>query len=121
MLFGKLLPREGNFFEMFNQHAAPSPRQRGPFCADPQLRRRRTARAYAAEVDDAERAPTASRPKSTARCTRPSSRRSTASRSTRLINTMDDVVDLIQDSAETMALYDVHHMTDEMLAWRDSV
>ena len=21
MLFGKLLPREGNFFEMFNQHA----------------------------------------------------------------------------------------------------
>ena len=22
MLFGKLLPREGNFFELFNQHAA---------------------------------------------------------------------------------------------------
>ena len=31
-----------------------------------------------------------------------------------LINTMDDVVDLIQDSAETMALYDVHHMTDDI-------
>jgi predicted phosphate transport protein (TIGR00153 family) len=31
-----------------------------------------------------------------------------------LINTMDDVADLIQDSAETMALYDVHHMTDEI-------
>ena len=27
---------------------------------------------------------------------------------------MDDVADLIQDSAETMALYDVRHMTEEM-------
>jgi predicted phosphate transport protein (TIGR00153 family) len=31
-----------------------------------------------------------------------------------LINTMDDVVDLIQDAAETMALYDVRHMTDDI-------
>jgi uncharacterized protein len=31
-----------------------------------------------------------------------------------LINTMDDVADLIQDSAETMALYDVRHMTEEI-------
>ena len=33
----------------------------------------------------------------------------------KLINTMDDVADLIQDSAETMALYDVRHMTDEIV------
>jgi uncharacterized protein len=32
----------------------------------------------------------------------------------KLINTMDDVCDMIQDSAETMALYDVRHMTDEI-------
>ncbi len=32
----------------------------------------------------------------------------------KLINTMDDVADLIQDSAETMALYDVRHMTEEI-------
>jgi uncharacterized protein Yka (UPF0111/DUF47 family) len=31
-----------------------------------------------------------------------------------LINTMDDVADLIQDSAETMALHEVRHMTDEI-------
>ena len=31
-----------------------------------------------------------------------------------LINLMDDVADLIQDSAETMALYDVRSMTDEI-------
>ena len=31
-----------------------------------------------------------------------------------LINTMDDVADLFQDSAETMSLYDIRHMTDEI-------
>jgi hypothetical protein len=31
-----------------------------------------------------------------------------------LINTMDDVADVIQDSAETMSLYDVRHMTEDM-------
>ena len=36
-----------------------------------------------------------------------------------LINTMDDVVDLIQDSAETMALYDVRHMTEEITRLTD--
>ncbi|MFI4928176.1 MAG: DUF47 domain-containing protein, partial [Burkholderiales bacterium] len=36
-----------------------------------------------------------------------------------LINTMDDVADLIQDSAETMALYDVRHMTEEIARLTD--
>jgi len=36
-----------------------------------------------------------------------------------LIDTMDDVADLIQDAAETMALYDVHHMTDEITRLTD--
>ena len=31
-----------------------------------------------------------------------------------LINTMDDVADLFQDSAETMSLYDVKQMTEEI-------
>lgn len=31
-----------------------------------------------------------------------------------LINTMDDVADLLQDAAETMALYDVRAMTEEI-------
>ena len=37
----------------------------------------------------------------------------------KLINTMDDVADLIQDSAETMALYDVRHMTEEITRLTD--
>ena len=36
-----------------------------------------------------------------------------------LINTMDDIADLIQDSAETMALYDVHHMTGDIVRLTD--
>jgi predicted phosphate transport protein (TIGR00153 family) len=32
-----------------------------------------------------------------------------------LINTMDDVLDLVQDSTETMSLYDVREVTDEVL------
>ena len=33
-----------------------------------------------------------------------------------LINTMDDVADLFQDAAETMALYDVRKMTEEIVS-----
>jgi len=36
-----------------------------------------------------------------------------------LINLMDDVADLLQDSAESMALYDVHHMTEEIVRLTD--
>ena len=36
-----------------------------------------------------------------------------------LINTMDDVADLFQDSAETMSLYDVKHMTEEITRLTD--
>jgi len=36
-----------------------------------------------------------------------------------LINTMDDVADLIQDSAETMSLYDVRSITDEIARLTD--
>lgn len=115
MFFGKLLPREGNFFEMFNQHAERIVEAARAFSklvenyADTDLREK-----YNAEVDHAERAAD--------RVTHdvnklihktfitPIDREQIHS----LINTMDDVADLIQDSAETMALYDVRHMTDEI-------
>ena len=115
MLFGKLMPREGNFFEMFNQHAdriVEAARAFSQLVAnynDPHLREQ-----YNREVDNAERAAD--------RITRdvnqalhktfitPIDREQIHS----LINTMDDVCDLILDSAETMALYDVRAMTDEI-------
>jgi predicted phosphate transport protein (TIGR00153 family) len=120
MLFAKLLPREGNFFEMFNQHANRIVEAAQAFSklvenyGDPILREK-----YNQEVDYAERA-----------ADRVTHEVNKALHKTfitpidreqihTLINTMDDVCDLIQDSAETMALYDVHHMTEEITRLTD--
>ena len=115
MLFAKLLPREGNFFEMFNQHAdriVEAARAFSQLVAnynDPHLREK-----YNQDVDNAERA--ADRITQEVNRTlhktfiTPIDREQIHS----LTNTMDDVADLIQDSAETMALYDVRHMTESM-------
>jgi predicted phosphate transport protein (TIGR00153 family) len=115
-MFGKLLPREGNFFEMFNQHAERIVEAARAFenlvtnYGDVHLREQ-----YNRDVDNAERAAD--------RVTHDVNRLIHKTFITpidreqihKLINTMDDVADLIQDSAETMALYDVRHMTDEIV------
>lgn len=115
MIFGKLLPREGNFFEMFNQHADRIVEAAHAFShlvanySDVHLREK-----YNQDVDNAEHA-----------ADRVTHEVNKALHKTfitpidreqihGLINTMDDVADLIQDSAETMALYDVRHMTDDI-------
>lgn len=115
MLFGKLLPREGNFFQMFDQHAERIVEAAHAFAQlvanynDLQLREK-----YNQDVDNAERA--ADRvTHEVNKCVHktfitPIDREQIHA----LINTMDDVADLIQDSAETMALYDVRHMTVEI-------
>jgi predicted phosphate transport protein (TIGR00153 family) len=120
MLFKKLLPKEGNFFEMFNQHAERMVEGAHAFAklvanySDVNLREQ-----YNREVDHAER----SADKVTQEVNRlihstfitPTDREQIHT----LINTMDDVADLIQDSAETMALYDVRHMTEEITRLTD--
>ena len=115
MLFGKLLPREGNFFEMSNQHAERIVEAARAFSQlvdnynDPHLREK-----YNSDVDNAERA--ADRITHEVSKTlhqtfiTPIDREHIHS----LINSMDDVADLIQDSAEAMALYDIGTMTDEI-------
>ena len=120
MLFGKLLPREGNFFEMFNQHATHIVEAARAFSqmvanySDVEKRER-----FNRAVDDAEHAAD--------RITREVNRVLHKTFITpidreqihKLINTMDDVADLIQDSAETMVLYDVRHMTDDIVRLTD--
>jgi predicted phosphate transport protein (TIGR00153 family) len=116
MLFGKLLPREGNFFELFNEHGARIAEGSRAFVAmiqnyaDVGLREK-----YAAEVDGAER----NADKITAEVNRllhktfitPIDREQIHG----LINAMDDVLDLLQDSTETLSLYDVRTITAEVL------
>jgi predicted phosphate transport protein (TIGR00153 family) len=120
MLFGKLLPREGNFFEMFNQHAARIVEAAQAFAklvanySDPQLREQ-----YMRQVDEAERAAD--------RVTHDVNRLIHKTFITpidrdqihTLINTMDDVADLLQDSSETMALYDVRKVNEEITRLTD--
>ena len=120
MLFGKLLPREGNFFELFNQHGNHIVEGARAFIlliqnyADPALREK-----YGNEVGNAER----SADRVTAEVNRllhktfitPIDREQIHG----LINAMDDILDLLQDATETMALYDVHHMTEEITRLTD--
>ena len=116
MLFAKLLPREGNFFAMFNQYADRIVQAVHAFSSMvanySDLEKRE---AFNREVDNAERA--------AGRITQEVNRVLHKTFITPIdrdqihtfINTMDDVADLIQDSAETMALYDVRHMTGEIV------
>ena len=116
MLFGKLLPREGNFFELFNQH--------GGFIVDgarafilmiqnyDDLGQREK---YANDVINAER----SADRITAEVNRllhktfitPIDREQIHG----LINAMDDILDLLQDSSEVMSLYDLKNVSEDVL------
>ncbi len=116
MVFRKLLPREGNFFELFNQHGqhiadgAASFLKMVQHYGDLDARER-----FAREVGDAERAAD----RVTAEVHRllhrtfitPLDREQIHS----LINTMDDVLDLLQDSSEVMQLYDLQKLPEDVL------
>jgi predicted phosphate transport protein (TIGR00153 family) len=120
MLFGKLLPREGNFFDLFNQHGGHIVEGARSFIlliqnyGDLALREK-----YANEVGHAER----QADRITAEVNRllhktfitPIDREQIHG----LINAMDDILDLLQDASETMSLYDVRAMTEDILRLGD--
>ncbi len=116
MLFGKLLPREGNFFEMFNAHGGHIADGARAFQAMVQNYADETLRLkYAAEVDAAEK----QADRITAEVNRllhktfitPIDREQIHS----LINAMDDILDLLQDTSEVMSLYDLTSVSDDVL------
>ena len=120
MLFGKLLPREGNFFEMFNEHGkhiaegARSFMSMVSYYSDVTLREK-----YAADVDNSEK----QADRITAEVNRllhktfitPIDREQIHG----LINAMDDILDLLQDSAEVMQLYDLQSFSEDVLRLGD--
>jgi predicted phosphate transport protein (TIGR00153 family) len=120
MLFGKLLPHDGNFFEMFDQHAdcvlqaAVALSEMVANYDKAELREKANRK-----IDDAEHA--ADRITHEVNRTlhktfiTPIDREQIHS----LINTMDDVADLIQDCAETMTLYGVARMNEEIVRLTD--
>ena len=120
MVFGRLLPREGNFFELFNEHGNYIAEGAVAFMAmvqnynDADLRER-----HAREVGDAERAAD----KVTAEVHRLLHRTFITpldrDQIHRLINAMDDVIDLLQDSSEVMSLYDLQRLNTDVVRLSD--
>lgn len=115
MILGKLLPREGDFFGLFNEHGRRIAEGARAFQAmviayDDETARKR----HAAEVVQAEHAAD----RVTAEMVRllhktfitPIDRAQILG----LINAMDDVLDLLQDTTESMSLYDLRHVTEEV-------
>ena len=114
MFFSKLLPQEGNFFALFDQH--------GAFIAEGARAFMRLVNGYAdlesrethaRQVGDAER----QADRITAEVNRllhrtfitPIDREQIHG----LINAMDDILDLLQDASETMQLYDVQRIDED--------
>ena len=115
-MFSKLLPREGNFFELFNQHADRLVEGARAFLAMVQnygdVARREQC---AAAVDAAEHAAD----RITAEVHRLLHRTFITpidrDQIHRLINAMDDVLDLLQDSSEVMSLYDLQKLPEDVM------
>jgi predicted phosphate transport protein (TIGR00153 family) len=110
-MFGRLLPREGRFYDLFNAHAEQVVRAARELAALMQDFGNRDA--HARVIDEAEHAAD----RLTAEALRllhktfitPIDREQIH----RLVNAMDDTCDLIQDVTESLTLYDIREITPE--------
>ena len=110
-MFGRLMPREGNFFELFNAHAERI--VEGSRDLQAMIATFTDVEKHAQRIDDAERAAD----KITHECITllhktfitPFDR----DQIHQLITRMDDILDLMQDVAESVVLYDIRRITPE--------
>ncbi len=110
-MFGRLLPKEGRFFDLFNAHAAQTVRAAHELKALMEHYEEREQ--HARLIDDAEHAAD----RITAETIRllhktfitPLDR----DHIHQLVNAMDDICDLIQDTSESLSLYDVKAITPD--------
>ncbi len=110
-MFGRLLPKEGRFFDLFNAHAEQIVRAAHELAA--LMHAYDHLEEHARVIDDAEHAAD----RITAETIRllhktfitPIDR----DHIHQLVNAMDDICDLIQDTAETLTIYDIRAITPE--------
>jgi predicted phosphate transport protein (TIGR00153 family) len=110
-MFNKLLPREGRFFDLFNAHAAQiveGSRALVQLIADPS-----SPTAHADHIDAAERNADKITHETITLLHKTFITPIDREQIHGLINALDDVLDLLQDSAETLSLYDVRQMPDD--------
>jgi len=116
-MFGRLLPKEGRFFDLFNAHAEQITRaahELASLMQDYENRER-----HSRNIDEAEHAAD----RITAETVRllhttfitPIDR----DHIHQLVTAMDDICDLIQDTTESLALYDVRRITPETVRLAD--
>jgi uncharacterized protein len=110
-MFGRLLPKEGRFFDLFNAHAAQVVRAAHELAA--LMHDYESREEHARAIDEAEHAAD----RITAEAIRllhktfitPLDR----DHIHQLVNAMDDICDLVQDTTETLTLYDLRRITPE--------
>ena len=116
MFFSKLMPHDGNFFELFNEHAAHIVAASESFLKFIEHYNDESLRAkYTQEVDSAEHACDDVVKEVHRRLHKTFITPIDRDQIFSLINTMDDVADLLQNGTEAMHLYDVKQMTPEMI------
>ena len=117
MFFSKLMPHDGNFFELFNQHAGHIVSASESFLKFIEFYNDDILRAqYTQEIDRSEQACDDLVKEVNRRLHKTFITPIDRDQIFSLINTMDDVADLIQNSTEAMHLYNVKQMTPEMLS-----
>jgi len=110
-MLGRLMPREGNFFELFNAHAERIVEGSRELAA--MIGTFDQLDAHAQRIDAAERAADKITHETISLLHKTFITPFDRDQILQLINTMDDILDLIQDVAESVALYDLRSVTPE--------
>jgi uncharacterized protein len=110
-MLGRLMPREGKFFDLFNAHAERIVEGARELAA--MIGTFKDLDAHAQRIDAAERAADKVTHETIALLHKTFITPFDRDQIHQLITTMDDILDLIQDVAESVALYDLHSVTPE--------
>jgi predicted phosphate transport protein (TIGR00153 family) len=110
-MFGRLMPREGRFFELFNAHAERIVEGSHELAA--MIGAFSELDAHAQRIDAAERAADKITHETITLLHKTFITPFDREQIHALITTMDDILDLIQDVAESVALYDLRKVTPE--------
>jgi uncharacterized protein len=110
-MLGRLMPREGKFFDLFNAHAEKIVEGSRELAA--MIGTFKDLDAHAQRIDVAERAADKITHECIALLHKTFITPFDRDQIHQLINTMDDILDLTQDVAESVALYDLRSVTPE--------
>ena len=110
-MLGRLMPREGKFFDLFNAHAERIVEGARELAA--MIGSFSELEAHAQRIDAAERAADKVTHETIALLHKTFITPFDRDQIHQLITTMDDILDLIQDVAESVALYDLRKITPE--------